>query len=677
MDTRIDEQYEKSSVNIEHTLISESSEFNDVEFYTVTEKDREEAHSLISSLYEAAKGKRKVRTAKRNEYTHQSSGIIISSWKMNEWDYKKSRVPTQARGLFTRHVDDQYEIVVRGYDKFFNIGEVTDTKWENIFINTKGPYEITVKENGCIIFISGLPNDQIIVTSKHSMGPRVGEVAHAVKGEEWLDKHLEKVGKNKQELARFLYKRKLTAVAELCDDAFEEHVLPYTSDRRGLYLHGINYNISDLKTWPSKYVQEFAKYWGFIPTAFYVKDSAEEVKKFTDDVRKKKLLDGKPIEGFVVRAKFESTDKDFFFKVKYDDPYLMYREWREITKSLLSKGKPKVTYPLSEQYIEWVEGKIHTNPELFSEYTRNRGIIRVRDLFLEQLDQQSYIQTVLTEHQDAKTLIFPVATIGCGDNHQSLTPDNPDYEKVIWKFLKDFEPLDSNNGVDDKIDHVIELEIHNDAKTNLMITIERLCSLLGVQMPSEDDTNTALKQASNYQPSIRKFVSKKGHQKKSTNPSYFMIALELNVSKYISEFFAIHPNVDSRVYEKLIRNKRIPDEHHVTLIHGANISEDRELWEQYKTMCANELPKVKVFINKLVFNEEVMTLVVNNIEPPHVRSTNRVPHVTVGTIDNSVKPFYANEMLEKALIENNNTSDVHVIELDSKLVCDGIIRPVR
>jgi len=47
------------------------------------------------------------------------------------------------------------------------------------------------------------------------MGERDNALAHAVVGEQWLDKHLEKVGKTKQELARFLYKNRLTAVADV------------------------------------------------------------------------------------------------------------------------------------------------------------------------------------------------------------------------------------------------------------------------------------------------------------------------------------------------------------------------------------------------------------------------------------------------------------------------------
>ena len=38
----------------------------------------------------------------------------------------------------------------------------------------------------------------------------------------------------------------------------------------------------------------------------------------------------------------------FFFKVKFDEPYLMYRDWREVTKVLLSKGPSAANVPKSK-----------------------------------------------------------------------------------------------------------------------------------------------------------------------------------------------------------------------------------------------------------------------------------------------------------------------------------------
>ena len=79
--------------------------------------------------------------------------IKISSWKMDEFKYgvHPSPFPTLARGLFTRKIvdtedddaptdvpsvdgrkrHDRHIIVARGYDKFFNIGEVP---WNSVSI---------------------------------------------------------------------------------------------------------------------------------------------------------------------------------------------------------------------------------------------------------------------------------------------------------------------------------------------------------------------------------------------------------------------------------------------------------------------------------------------------------------------------------------------------------------
>ncbi len=46
------------------------------------------------------------------------------------------------------------------------------TQWSNVEQDTSGPYELSVKENGCIIFFSGLEDGTLLVCSKHSTGAR-------------------------------------------------------------------------------------------------------------------------------------------------------------------------------------------------------------------------------------------------------------------------------------------------------------------------------------------------------------------------------------------------------------------------------------------------------------------------------------------------------------------------
>lgn len=206
------------------------------------------------------RGKKGDFSAKKSRFEVAGSNIKVDSWKMQDWDYKKANLPTYARGLFTtKNSIDQPEIVIRGYDKFFNHGEVRETEWENVEKNTRGPYELSVKENGCIIFISGLEDGTLLVCSKHSTGARAdAELSHAIAGEKWVERHLASVGKSKKELAMRLRAMNATAVAELCDDDFEEHVLQYTPETAGLYLHGINLNLPEFATYPHHLVDRFA-----------------------------------------------------------------------------------------------------------------------------------------------------------------------------------------------------------------------------------------------------------------------------------------------------------------------------------------------------------------------------------------------------------------------------------
>ena len=170
-------------------------------------------------------------------------GITLRSWKMNEFKYYDvpSPFPTLARGLFTTELpgegdaEKRYRIVVRGYDKFFNIGEVpwtnvspptcslcnpdltsSGSQWASLAARTAPPYTLTLKSNGCIIFIGALTPTKLIVTSKHSLGPGGDqEKSHAVWGERWLRKHLEAKGKTEEELAGRLWDMNWTAIAEV------------------------------------------------------------------------------------------------------------------------------------------------------------------------------------------------------------------------------------------------------------------------------------------------------------------------------------------------------------------------------------------------------------------------------------------------------------------------------
>ncbi|OJA08816.1 hypothetical protein AZE42_05067, partial [Rhizopogon vesiculosus] len=164
--------------------------------------------------------------------------IAIRSWKMNEFKYYDvpSPFPTLARGLFSRetpsgndqHGEQTYQIVARGYDKFFNIGEVPWTDWSSLSHHTGPTYTLSLKSNGCIVFIAPISISKLVVTSKHALGPQGVAKTHSEVGHRWLKKHLADKGKTEERLAADLWEKRWTAVAEVYTRAKRLHLIALT-----------------------------------------------------------------------------------------------------------------------------------------------------------------------------------------------------------------------------------------------------------------------------------------------------------------------------------------------------------------------------------------------------------------------------------------------------------------
>lgn len=375
--------------------------------------------------------------------THSGTLKTLVSWKFNEWDYGKPhkiQLPSHARGLFT--LDN--EIVVRGYDKFFNVDEVRNTQWNWLEKNTKGPYVVTAKENGCIIFFSGLKDGTILVCSKHSYGKREdGSRSHAVAGEEALTRQLKEKGITVEEFAKMLWEMKCTAVAELCDDSFEEHVVEYSKDRSGLYLHGLNTNQPIFETRPMEEVEAFALKYGFKPTEYLQKSNIHDLKTFLEECAKTGSYNGRESEGFVIRTHMTNeNNNDLFFKFKFEEPYLMYRQWREVTREYINtRNRADVRISkhryITNKYLDFVIPLLDSDKSLREEFLKGFGIISLRKKFLQdygmsgseilshekiqELEELNTSMEKLTINEDTKFVIVPIATIGCGKTTTAMT----------------------------------------------------------------------------------------------------------------------------------------------------------------------------------------------------------------------------------------------------------------
>ena len=115
---------------------------------------------------------------------------------------------------------------------------MAETQWPTLMSDTVGPYEVTAKENGCIIFVAALEGD-LVVMSKHMVAVssatpmESGKPPHGVAGEQRLDSTLSENGKTRAQLADFLAHHKVTAVFEvrdlyfLCETSVKPCILTY------------------------------------------------------------------------------------------------------------------------------------------------------------------------------------------------------------------------------------------------------------------------------------------------------------------------------------------------------------------------------------------------------------------------------------------------------------------
>lgn len=121
------------------------------EHHVALQSERAEAGSastsaLIEEAEEIEEGRKDDKVWQRSAGEELSAGestLTLTSWKTQEFAYRKmskigydddDELPTLARGLFTcTEGHDRHRIVVRGYDKFFNEGELPWTKVSEAF----------------------------------------------------------------------------------------------------------------------------------------------------------------------------------------------------------------------------------------------------------------------------------------------------------------------------------------------------------------------------------------------------------------------------------------------------------------------------------------------------------------------------------------------------------------
>lgn len=308
---------------------------------------------------------------RHNKYIIEKElGNGISSFNFSEkafYDKKWDEQTTKARGLFIDTNDNT--IIARSYDKFFNINERPETKFDMLQYKLKFPVTAYVKENGYLLIVSyDKYNDDLFIASKSTT-----KSDFAMWGRQILHEKLD--GKHWNWLKNYLNERSLSLCFECVLIEKDPHVMRYSESNIYL-LEGIfntreqkvlNYeelcNLSRNLGLPVKTkAAEFANWQEFYDFYFEAMDEDYE-------------FDGRKIEGFVL----EDADG---FRVKMKLTY--YNFWkfmRSIAQEVFRKGYTTrtghLTTPTANAFYAWCKkqyetGKVDTLP---------RDICNLREMF--------------------------------------------------------------------------------------------------------------------------------------------------------------------------------------------------------------------------------------------------------------------------------------------------------
>jgi tRNA ligase len=261
------------------------------------------------------------------------------------------------------------------------------------------------------------------------------------------------------------------------------------------------------------------------------------------------------------------------------------------------------------------------------------------------------------------------------------------HEAVIRMFMSDFVPPEGG-----LFDDTIKLGLENTLEQNLRIAADGLCKIMPrLTRPTDEQISKALEEAKSYKPSVKKELQ----GKETPPPRYYGLSIELDLQHYVQEALGSHgtssPDVKTEAEKflaHLVSHGRIVARPHVTIVHEKTVAAEtapegeaprtpgpaQRLWNTCEALRQMPSPALFEFdLTALLFNDRVMTLVVDHVRPHIQASTDvsdgaerkqqdrehllhvekalcedlkEVLHVTVGTREESIPPFEARGLVE-------------------------------
>lgn len=307
-----------------------------------------------------------VNELRNNKYIRESKFDNISSFNFTQEAFRKGVWDEQtirARGLFFN--TNNGDVVIRSYNKFFNINEKEITKIGNLKRNLQYPVTAYVKYNGYLGLIGyDSESDKLIISSKSNINSQFSR---------WFEEILyNKLNEDRIEyMKKYIKNNNCTLVWEVIAPKHDTHMIEYDED--DIVLLNIVYNTLDFKQAEYEEIMQLARELNVnYKQIAGIFNSWQEFKTWYDEVVEEDYkYNGEYIEGFVIE-----DQQGFMTKIKLSY-YSFWKFMRSIVAEVYKKGYTSKTSalatPLANQFYGWLRKQ---NRELLK-----KDVITLRNMF--------------------------------------------------------------------------------------------------------------------------------------------------------------------------------------------------------------------------------------------------------------------------------------------------------
>lgn len=293
-----------------------------------------------------------------NRYIQEKKFGNISSFNFtNKAFYDKvwDEQTTKARGLYLDTFKGK--VAARAYDKFFNINERPETKFDMLQHKLQFPVTAYVKENGYLGIVSyDEYNDDLFIASKSTIDSQFAE---------WLKEAIynQITEENREKMKQYAKDNNVSFVFENVDMKNDPHIIEYPESK--LYLLDIVYNQIDFAKYDYETMCDVAHQLGLTPKekAFEIANWQDFYDWYYDILEEDYEYNGRKIEGFVIEDSVGYMTK---LKLTY---YNFWKFMRAISHEAIRNGYIKktsaLTTPIANEYYAWVR-KLHNVDDIDS-----------------------------------------------------------------------------------------------------------------------------------------------------------------------------------------------------------------------------------------------------------------------------------------------------------------------